>query len=106
MGLLDFQSNYKILFANHLKHSSFGPLADAKPISNVLVHALPSQFLFALSMCTLISLCLHHEQPGMLCQPCLPYQPCRAAQWKGSNRKQSARWQQVYRLKATAFCIW
>ncbi len=28
------------------------------------------------------------------------------AQWKGSNRKQIARWQHVSRLKASAFCIW
>jgi hypothetical protein len=26
-------------------------------------------------------------------------------QWEGSNRKQSARWQHVSRLKACAFCI-
>jgi hypothetical protein len=27
-------------------------------------------------------------------------------QWKGSNSKQSARWQHVSRLKASAFYIW
>jgi hypothetical protein len=27
-------------------------------------------------------------------------------QWKGSNRKQSARWQHIFWLKASAFCIW
>ena len=27
-------------------------------------------------------------------------------QWKGSNRKQSAWWQHVSQLKASAFCIW
>jgi hypothetical protein len=27
-------------------------------------------------------------------------------QWKGSNHKQSARWQHVSQLKASAFCIW
>jgi hypothetical protein len=27
-------------------------------------------------------------------------------QWKGSNHKQSARWQHISRLKASAFCIW
>ncbi len=27
-------------------------------------------------------------------------------QWKGSNCKQSARWQHVSRLKASALCIW
>ncbi len=30
----------------------------------------------------------------------------RVAKWKGSNRKQSTRWQHLYRLKASAFCIW
>jgi hypothetical protein len=28
------------------------------------------------------------------------------AQWKGSNCKQSARWQHVSQLKASAFGIW
>jgi hypothetical protein len=27
------------------------------------------------------------------------------SQWKGSNRKQSARWQHVSQLKASAFCV-
>jgi hypothetical protein len=27
-------------------------------------------------------------------------------EWKGSNRKQSARWQHISQLKASAFCIW
>jgi len=27
-------------------------------------------------------------------------------QWKGSNCKQSARWQHISHLKASAFCIW
>jgi hypothetical protein len=31
MFLLNFQSAYKILFAAHLKHSSFWPPADVKP---------------------------------------------------------------------------
>jgi hypothetical protein len=26
--------------------------------------------------------------------------------WKGSNLKQSAKWQHVLQLKASAFCIW
>jgi hypothetical protein len=30
----------------------------------------------------------------------------RNPQWKGSNHKQSARWQHLSRLKASAFCIW
>jgi hypothetical protein len=32
MGLLDFHSTYNILFAIHLKLSSFWPSADIKPI--------------------------------------------------------------------------
>jgi len=27
-------------------------------------------------------------------------------EWKGSNCKQSTRWQHVSQLKASAFCIW
>ncbi len=38
------------------------------------------------------------------------YAECRCAlfriQWKGSNHKQSARWQHVSRLKASALYIW
>jgi len=30
---------------------------------------------------------------------------CRP-KWKGSNHKQSTRWQHVSRLKASAFCTW
>ncbi len=29
----------------------------------------------------------------------------RRAEWKGSNRKQSARWQHISRLKAITFCV-
>jgi len=32
--------------------------------------------------------------------------PGKSTQWKGSDCKQSARWQHVSRLKASAFCIW
>ncbi len=38
----------KILFAVHLKHYKFGPLADVKPTSNDLVHAMLWQCMFAL----------------------------------------------------------
>jgi len=37
MCLLYFHSTYKILFAVHLKHSSFVPSADVKPMPNDLV---------------------------------------------------------------------
>jgi hypothetical protein len=30
----------------------------------------------------------------------------KLAQWKGSNSKQSTRWQHVSQLKVSAFCIW
>jgi hypothetical protein len=41
------------IFAAHLKHSSFGPLSVVKPVQNDLVHAMPCQCLFALSVCIL-----------------------------------------------------
>jgi hypothetical protein len=37
-GLLNFVVLIKMLFGGHLKHSSFCPLADVKPLSNNLVH--------------------------------------------------------------------
>jgi hypothetical protein len=45
----------KILFDVHLKHSSFLPSADIKPISNDLVHAVP----LAVHDCSL-SLCVYY----------------------------------------------
>jgi hypothetical protein len=36
MGLLDFHSTYKILFAVNLKHSSFWPSADVEPMQNCM----------------------------------------------------------------------
>ncbi len=51
MGLLDFHSIYKILFAVHLKHSSFWPSADVKHASNDVVHEATWQCMFALSVC-------------------------------------------------------
>ncbi len=46
MGVLDFQNSLKkILFAVHLKHSSIWPSADAKPMLNDLVHAMPRQYI-------------------------------------------------------------
>jgi hypothetical protein len=30
----------------------------------------------------------------------------KLAQWKGSNSKQSTRWQHISQLKVSAFCIW
>ncbi len=34
------------------KHSSFWPSANGKPMSNDLVHVMPWQGMFVLSMCT------------------------------------------------------
>jgi hypothetical protein len=44
-----------MLFAIHLKHSSFCPSADVKPMLNFLVRAMPRQ-----CMC-LLSLCVYHR---------------------------------------------
>jgi hypothetical protein len=38
----------EVLFAVHLKHSSFRPSPDAKPMSKDLVHAVPWQRMYAL----------------------------------------------------------
>jgi hypothetical protein len=38
---------------DHLKHPSVLSSADAKPTSSDLVHAMPGQYAFALSMCML-----------------------------------------------------
>ena len=50
MVLPDFHATYKILFAVHLKHSSFQPSADDKPMLNDLAHAMPRLCMFALSV--------------------------------------------------------
>ncbi len=46
-----------ILFATHLKHSSFWHLAVAKPMPNDLVHAMLWQPLFDLSLSLTVSVC-------------------------------------------------
>jgi hypothetical protein len=48
MSLLDFIVLKVILFAVHIKHTSFLPSAVVKPMSNDLVHAMHWQCLFAL----------------------------------------------------------
>jgi hypothetical protein len=50
MGLQDFHSNFKILFAVDLKQSGFWPSADVKPATNDLAHAMPWKLMFALSI--------------------------------------------------------
>ncbi len=45
----------KILFAVHLKHSSFWHSAD-KPVKNDLVEAMPQQCMLSLYVCTAISM--------------------------------------------------
>ncbi len=42
--------------ALHLKHSSFLPFADVKPVTNNLVHAMPWQCMLALPICILQTL--------------------------------------------------
>ncbi len=42
--------------AVHLKHGSFLPFADVKPVSNDLVHAMPRQCMLALPNCILQNL--------------------------------------------------
>ncbi len=39
-GFPHFCNTYKILFGAHLKHSSFWPSANVKPMSNDLVHVM------------------------------------------------------------------
>ncbi len=51
MDLQGFHSFYiKVLYCVHLKLSSFGPSADAKPMSNDLVFAMLGQCMFVLYM--------------------------------------------------------
>jgi hypothetical protein len=57
IGLLDFLCSYKIILCVHLKHSSFWISADAKPMSNDLVHELHVCSL-SLSLFILTMLCL------------------------------------------------
>jgi hypothetical protein len=64
MGLLDFNCTYENIFAAHLKHSSFWSSAAIKPMQNGLVHAMPRQCMFALSMCMLQIIL---TQQGELC---------------------------------------
>ena len=59
MGLLEFHSDHKIVFAVSLKQSSFWSSADVKPVSNDLTDMMPYQY-FLLSLCVfyLYSICL------------------------------------------------
>jgi hypothetical protein len=52
MSFLEFPSSYNSII--HLKHSSFWPSADVKPMQNDLVHVMHWQSMFALSKCTYI----------------------------------------------------
>ncbi len=56
MGLLNFIVLYKNTIAIILKHSNFWTSADAAPMSNALVNAMPQQCMLALSMHTLLTL--------------------------------------------------
>jgi hypothetical protein len=48
MGLLDFHTTFNMFF-DHLKHASFLPSANGKPMSNDLVHAVS----WAVHVCSL-----------------------------------------------------
>jgi hypothetical protein len=50
-GTLDFIALIKIIFMVHLKNSYFWPSAEAKRLSNDLVHAMPLQCQSPLPMC-------------------------------------------------------
>ncbi len=50
ISLHDFNGPFKTLFHVDLKHSSFWPLANFKPMLNGLVHAMPWQCIFAFSL--------------------------------------------------------
>jgi hypothetical protein len=58
--LLDFHRyiNINILFAAHLKHSSFKPSSDVKQIANDPVHAMAWLCMFALSLSLSVSTCV------------------------------------------------
>jgi hypothetical protein len=58
MVLLDFLSIYTKLFASHFKCFSFWHSADAKPMPNDPVHAMPWQCMFALFLSLSLSLSL------------------------------------------------
>jgi hypothetical protein len=63
------------------------------------VSIMPSVFMYA--ECR--KLALYAEYRYAECH----YAECHDAdKWKGSNRKQSARWQHVSHLKASGFFIW
>ncbi len=66
VGLLDFQSNHKNIFAHHLYYSRLRPLAEIKTMSNVLEHAMLGQCMIALSMCMLLSLWPLHSSTQCL----------------------------------------
>jgi hypothetical protein len=59
MDLLDFHSTYRHIFAVHLKHYCFWPLANAKFNRNDLVYAMPWLCMFALTMCMLRSIWIY-----------------------------------------------
>jgi hypothetical protein len=47
--LQDFQVTFKNIIGVYLKHSSFWPAADVKPMPNDLVHVMCFQCMYALS---------------------------------------------------------
>jgi hypothetical protein len=61
MGLLDLILSVKLLFAVHLKYSSFCPSAGVTPVTNDPVHAVPK---YVHVFCLHVSIMLHHW-PGV-----------------------------------------
>jgi len=56
MGLLGFHSPKKILFAVHLKPTSFRTSVDARPLLKTPVHAVPWYSMLALNVYNKISM--------------------------------------------------
>ncbi len=54
----------EILFAVHLKHTSFWPSGEVKPVQKDLVHAMPLQCMFALFICLIQSLWVEVTETG------------------------------------------
>jgi len=64
MFFFGFAQSWKNLFVVLLKHSSFLPLVNVKPMPNGLVHAMPEQRIFALSLCSYYH--LYDTAPGLI----------------------------------------
>ncbi len=59
MGSLEFHGTHKNIFTIKLNHSSYWHSADVNIMYNDLVHVMPWQCMFVLSVCLLKSMILH-----------------------------------------------